>query len=171
MNNQHKLCRLKNGFTLIELLVVISIIGVLTAIILPNMMNMRERARDSKRKAALKELKTALRLYYNDYQEYPANYKDGEVDGIQGCGNDGKQNCSWGGTFSAGNTPTIYMKQLPSDNLKTYHYERHGDDNFYAWIELENTSDPDIEKSQNECGVTTGEGTPYAKNTYFVCAD
>ncbi len=168
MNNQHKLYRLKNGFTLIELLVVISIIGVLTAIILPNMMGMRERARDSKRKTALTELKTALRLYYNDYQEYPSNSGNDE---INGCGVSGDETCSWGGAFSAGSAPTVYMKQLPSDNLKTYHYERHEDDNFYAWTELENTSDPDIEKSQNECGVTTGEGTPYAKNTYFVCAD
>ena len=99
----------KKGFTLIELLVVISIIGVLTAVILPNMVGMRERARDSKIKSSLEEMKIALRLYYNDYQTYPA---DDSAGSMRGCGVSGTADCSPGGSFVAGST--TYMQQLPS---------------------------------------------------------
>jgi prepilin-type N-terminal cleavage/methylation domain-containing protein len=62
----------KNGFSLIELLVVISIIGVLAAILMVNLMGARERGRDSQRIQDLNSLKGALRLYYNDNQSYPS---------------------------------------------------------------------------------------------------
>lgn len=61
------------GFTLIELIVVIAIIGSLTGLIVNNLNDARARARDAKRKEELASLKTALRLYYNDNQSYPAD--------------------------------------------------------------------------------------------------
>jgi type II secretion system protein G len=152
------------GFTLIELLVVISIIGVLTAIILPNMMGMRERSRDSQRKSSLQELKTALRLYYNDYQAYPFNDAQGH---ILGCGDgDTATICNWGETFTYKNT--TYMNELPSDSTKTYYYERRNSgDSFRAGVELENGGDQDIAKSQARCGTIAGAPS----NTYYVCSD
>lgn len=62
---------MKKGFTLVELLVAISIIAVLTAILLPNFMGARERARDSAKIQELYALKNGLRAYYNDHQSYP----------------------------------------------------------------------------------------------------
>jgi general secretion pathway protein G len=62
----------KKGFTLIELLVVIFIIGILTAVVLPNLMGARQRARDTRRKQDLEAVKSALRMYYNDDNQYPA---------------------------------------------------------------------------------------------------
>lgn len=59
------------GFTLVELLVSISIIAVLTAILLPNFMGARERARDAAKIQELNTLKNGLRAYYNDIQAYP----------------------------------------------------------------------------------------------------
>jgi len=52
------------GFTLIELLVIIAIIGILSNIILVNVQGVRERARDTKRKVDLRNIKKAL-LWYN----------------------------------------------------------------------------------------------------------
>lgn len=56
----------QGGFTLIELLIVISIIGVLTTIAAVNFVGVRERARDSERKADLSQIQTALEFYRSD---------------------------------------------------------------------------------------------------------
>lgn len=61
----------KKGFTLIELLVVIAIIGLLSTLAVVALSSARQRARDSKRLSDLKQLQTALELYYQD-QASPA---------------------------------------------------------------------------------------------------
>ncbi len=61
----------KKGFTLIELLVVIAIIGVLATLAVVSLQNARKNARDAKRIADVKQMQTALELYFNDWQEYP----------------------------------------------------------------------------------------------------
>ena len=144
-----------SGFTLIELLVVISIISVLTAIILPNMMGMRQRARDSKRKSSLNQLKTALRLYYNDFQKYPLDDGNGVMKGCV----DGLSACTAGGQFANGTT--IYMKQLPA----TFSYQQtDSGDGFLAWVTLENQSDTDMAASKTRCSGTLS-------GVYYVCSE
>jgi type II secretion system protein G len=59
------------GFTLIELLVVIAIIGVLASVVLASLSTAQEKARDTSRVAQIKQVKTALELYYSDQGEYP----------------------------------------------------------------------------------------------------
>lgn len=54
-----------------ELLVVISIIAVLSAVLMVNFVGTRERSRDSQKIQDLNSLKGALRMYYNDKQQYP----------------------------------------------------------------------------------------------------
>ncbi|MFA6105294.1 MAG: prepilin-type N-terminal cleavage/methylation domain-containing protein [Patescibacteria group bacterium] len=61
----------RRGFTLIELLVVIAIIGLLSTIITVAMGNARLKARDAKRMSDLKQIQTALELYYGDQNAYP----------------------------------------------------------------------------------------------------
>lgn len=61
----------KKGFTLIELLVVIAIIGLLSTLAVVALGSARVKARDSKRLSDLKQLQTALELYYTDQNAYP----------------------------------------------------------------------------------------------------
>jgi prepilin-type N-terminal cleavage/methylation domain-containing protein len=61
----------KIGFTLIELLVVIAIIGILATLAVVALQNSRKNARDAKRMADVKQMQTALELYFNDAGEYP----------------------------------------------------------------------------------------------------
>ena len=61
----------KKAFTLIELLVVIAIIGILATISVIALSNARSKARDTKRVADIKQVQTALELFFNDKGRYP----------------------------------------------------------------------------------------------------
>ena len=60
------------GFTLVELLVVIAIIGLLSSVVTLSLTNARKKSRDVKRLADLKQIITALDLYYDKYGQYPS---------------------------------------------------------------------------------------------------
>ncbi|MBU1146489.1 type II secretion system GspH family protein [Patescibacteria group bacterium] len=61
----------KKGFTLIELLVVIAIIGLLSTLAVVALTSARTKARDSKRVADMKQVQTAMELYYSATNGYP----------------------------------------------------------------------------------------------------
>lgn len=60
------------GFTLIELLVVIAIIGVLSSVVLASLNTARVRAADAQRLSSVKQIQSALELFYLDHGRYPA---------------------------------------------------------------------------------------------------
>lgn len=62
---------MKKGFTLTEVLVAVAILILLTAIILPNFSQMRQRGRDVRRVTDLKGMQVALERYFTKYGQYP----------------------------------------------------------------------------------------------------
>lgn len=60
------------GFTLIELLVVIAIIGLLSTLAIVALNSARQKSRDAKRVSDVKQIQTALELYFADQNGYPS---------------------------------------------------------------------------------------------------
>lgn len=114
------------GFTLIELLVVIAIIAVLTAILLPNLVGIRGRAADARKKADLKDFQAALQLYYNDNQAFPVNLTD-----------------------VAKFTDGTYSSDFPAYTGYTSDGE-----SYDLSVLLDNAGDPDVLASKQKCGTT-----------------
>jgi len=134
--------------------VVIFIIGILTAIILPNFVSSRERARDARRKGDLFEIKNALRLYYNDHQAYP-------------------DSLTFGTNFSSDDA--TYMQLVPNDPLapdRVYGYCVTDDnDGFNLCASLENAGDDDIIQSADRCSPDDICDCGCTVNCYYVCGD
>lgn len=61
----------KKGFTLIELLVVIAIIGLLSSIVMASLQTARSKGRDARLVSEVRNLQTALELYYLSNGHYP----------------------------------------------------------------------------------------------------
>ena len=146
---------MKKGFTLIELLVTISIIGILSTLLIANFNSTRQRARDAQRKSDLRNIQTALRLYYNDCGKYPTD--SGDID-VVGCGTCAVPVvCDWDGETSFATDDQIYMNILPQDpqydeatGENPYTYESSDDETYVLSACLEN-------KSDDKCGIDCGD--------------
>lgn len=184
MNKRAKMydLRFKNidGFTLIELLVVIAIIAILVAFVVSNFLGARQRAKDVKKKSELQQVKSALRLYYNDFNTYPLPNTT-QTNRLDACGSAvspavPSTTCDssvCNGQFAAGGVSgceTVYMKQLPpaTDYVWSYKQQSSGED-FCLWATLDNVSDSEILKSHAKCGTLCS--ALISASDYVVCAD
>lgn len=145
---------MKKAFTLIELLVSIGIIATLTAILLPNFMGARERARDAQKIQDAGALKNALRMYYNDKQAYP--------------------------TPAGSNTLDVGMSAYTSFNgvgTTNFYRQVNNGDGFQLCVRLENGQGNDDTDSQAKCGASGPEGVCWmgvgitADKLYVICAN
>jgi type II secretion system protein G len=152
MNNKHKF--FKAGFTLVELLVVISIIGILASIALVSFRSAQFRSRDAQRKSDLKQLTSALELFYADYGRYPAS-----VNGqIAGCPSTTASLCTWGSSEFT-DTKTTYFKVLPKDPVTGHVYYYNSvtvnsvaNSGYQIYAYLENPQDSSIITTVISCG-------------------
>jgi prepilin-type N-terminal cleavage/methylation domain-containing protein len=73
--------RSEKGFTLIELLVVIAIIGTLSGVVLVSLGDARAKARDATRQSDMRQVVSAMQLYYAKYEEYVKQEAQDKTDG------------------------------------------------------------------------------------------
>jgi general secretion pathway protein G len=64
--------KIENGFTLIEIMVVVVIIGLLAAMIAPNIMSQLDRAEINRARQDVRSIESALDLYRLDNYRYPS---------------------------------------------------------------------------------------------------
>lgn len=130
--------RLQRGFTLIELLIVIVIIGVLSTLIMANLIGVRARGRDTQRKSDLRQLQAALELYRADNGTYPAAP-------LPACGS----------SLTGG--ATVYIQKIPCDPLNSgqyiYTYTTTGT-TYSLFACLENLNDPQKDSANNSTYCT-----------------
>ncbi|MBI3290679.1 prepilin-type N-terminal cleavage/methylation domain-containing protein [Candidatus Falkowbacteria bacterium] len=141
----------KKGFTLIELLVVIAIIGLLSTLAVVALNSAREKARDAKRVADVKQIQTALELFFNDASTYPS--QDIDLGGSSSkvlCLGTGAcvagSNCGFVDSATACVSGTTYMGLVPSNPAPTaaatgvYRYTSTGGSDYDIIFALEGTT-------------------------------
>lgn len=90
----------KKWFTLIEMLIVIVIVGILAAALIPRLVWVQERARDTARRADLQQVGGAISTYELDNGQYPSD-KDGAA--------------LAGSTRALTDVLSAYLKTMPND--------------------------------------------------------
>jgi prepilin-type N-terminal cleavage/methylation domain-containing protein len=66
----------EKGFTLIELLIVVAILGIIAAVIIPNITAFMTTGRLSAANSEAENVKTAALAYYSDHEAWPATSDD-----------------------------------------------------------------------------------------------
>jgi len=61
---------------MLELLMVVAIIGILSAIVVPNLGEARKSSRDARRISDIQQLQLTISLYYNDKGRFPIKLED-----------------------------------------------------------------------------------------------
>lgn len=148
----------KKGFTLIELLVAISIIATLTAILLPNFMGARERAKDAQKKQDMESVKNALRLFYNDTQSYPSGIPAGAR------------------VTNIGSTIVNYLPSVSGIGYTYYYQQLNNGDSFQLCVPLDAATGTDVADSQMRCAILgnvcgVGVTSPTSENWFVVCGN
>ena len=98
----------EKGFTLVELLVVVAIIGLLSTLAIVALGSARAKARDAKRVSDMRQVSTALEMFFNDNDSYPAVAPAGIPLGTAAFDTLSEDN-----GFAADGAGTVYMGSVP----------------------------------------------------------
>lgn len=133
----------QKGFTLIELLVVIAIIGLLSTLAVVALNNARQKSRDSKRVSDVKQMQTALELYYNDNNSYPAPVSNAVPSPLESGG-------------------TTYMAAIPSNPTPADSTDTNCGGTFYTYSQTNGNSSYEIAYCLGGTTGGIGAGHHYA---------
>lgn len=97
--------RRTRGFTLLEILIVVLIIGLIAALVVPNLVGQPDQAKIKMAQTQMRNFDTSLQLYYLSNSHYPSTDQGLQALVEQPSGFPEPQN--WG--------PEPYMKRIPLD--------------------------------------------------------
>ena len=137
----------QRSFTLIELLVVIAIIGVLAAMVMPNLIQARAKARDARRLSDLDQLQKAMKLYFNDHHHYPV--------WESGCLDEASNPLIAGTTSSPAFFTSLYLAKPPKDPLPNKYCYYYKSDSTGGNFKIAAYLEKDTEKAQNDGGTAS----------------
>jgi len=154
------------GFTLIELLVVIAIIGILATLAVVALQQARQNARDSKRMADMKQVQTAMELFFNENGRYPTTEE-------------------WNsGTIVSSTSQETFMYSIPTapspadgscleaSNTYTYIPQNNGASYTIDFCTGKQVSDlPEGAKQMTPGGIILGSSESGGGESFFVCGD
>ncbi len=116
MFRKYESVRSANGFSLIELIVVLVILGLLAAVVAPNVYNKLAKGKDQIAKIQIKEIEGAIQLFAFDLGRNPTT-----AEGLEALVRNPGNNDSWKGPYLA--------KALPQDPWgRPYSYRCTGND-------------------------------------------
>ena len=132
----------KKGFTLIELLVVIAIIGLLSSLAVVSLNNARNKAQDARVKSDLKQVSTAMELFFSEDGVYPGNgaapgacllEANAMTDDVDDTANPDAMCCGSGTdlTTTVG-TPQLILNAIPCHPVSTSNYVFEGNGTSYC---------------------------------------
>ena len=114
-----------SGFTLIEILIVVVILGILGAVVVPNILSRPDTARVQAAQTDLRALSQTLEIYRLDNFQYPSSEQG--LESLVGRPSGFPEPKNW--------NPEGYLKKLPTDPWGTpYLYEKTGSS--YSLISL-----------------------------------
>lgn len=70
---QKRMRKIRRGFTLLELMIVVGIIGILTAVAIPNFLGLTDEAKVARIQADLSTVGSAVEMYYAKNGKYPSD--------------------------------------------------------------------------------------------------
>lgn len=145
---------MKNGFSLIEILIVVSILGIISAVVIPVYQDQSGKARESAARDNLRLLRDAIERYALEHNDVPPGYRNNNPDSMAHENYFEHQLCDEGN----------YLNEIPEnpfnndDSVQIITEEFPGASEEYGWMYKPSTREIRIDKKG-----TDSAGTPFSE--------